>query len=179
MSGKTTFIKTIGVNIILGKSLGFCFATTAVLPRAMVKTSITRQDSLVSGKSYYFMEIEEIASFISLAATSQKYVFLIDEIFRGTNTVERLASAAAVLNSLCENNLCFVTTHDIELQQLLNGKFASCHFQERVEDRRYFFDYKIKKGHCVSGNAINLLELKGYPKEIIENARSLAKKLTS
>ena len=177
MAGKTTFIKTIGVNTILARSVNICLARKALLPEAIVKTSIKRQDSLDDNKSYYFMEIEDILSFIKASETDDRYLFLIDEIFRGTNTIERLSSATSVLEHLCGKDICLVTTHDIELQDLLDDQYEMYHFMEQVEGEKYFFDYKIKHGPCHSGNAIRLLELMGYPERIVKNAFSLADEL--
>lgn len=177
MSGKTTFIKTLGVNIILARTLNFCLAQSISIPNLFVKTSIRRNEELEDGKSYFFIEIEAIKNFIDLANTNNKYIFLIDEIFRGTNTIERLASSTAVLNHLEKDNYVFVTTHDIELQELLQNSFLMYHFSEQIKDEKLFFDYKIKPGACSSGNAIKLLDLMEYPSSITEEANFIASKL--
>lgn len=179
MAGKTTFIKTIGINFILAQTLNICLAKKAVIPRLIVKSAIRREDNLEESKSYYFVEIERLLSFIELSENKLKYLFLIDEIFRGTNTVERLSSSTAVLKYLDRNNFSFVTTHDIELQELLDNTFSIYHFSEQVTDHKFYFDYKIKKGTTFSGNAIKLLELKGYPEEIIKEAGSVRNLLLS
>ena len=177
MSGKTTFIKTLGVNFILAQTLNFCLAEKISIPKLIVKTSIKRNEELEEGKSYFFVEIEAIKNFIDLAEGKNNYLYLIDEIFRGTNTIERLASSTAVLKYLAENNRVFVTTHDIELQEMLLNTFMMFHFSEQVEDGRFFFNYKIQKGPCTSGNAIKLLEIMSYPKSITEEANLITKKL--
>lgn len=179
MAGKTTFIKTIGVNLLLSRSLDLCLAESADLPKACVKASIKRQDDLNDNKSYYYKEIEAILEFIRLSENGENYIFLIDEIFRGTNTLERLSSATAVLNHLCRKNISLVTTHDMELQDLLDGKFEMFHFMEQVENGIHFFDYKIKQGQCNSSNAIELLRIKGYPESIIQQALKLSKEIVS
>jgi DNA mismatch repair ATPase MutS len=179
MAGKTTFMKTIGVNILLGRTLNICLAGSANLPMVEVKTSIKRQDDLEDNKSYYYKEIESILEFIILSKNGGKYLFLVDEIFRGTNTVERLSSAAAVLNYLCKKNITMVTTHDLELQEFVDEKFEMYHFMEQVENGVHFFDYIIKPGPCTSRNAIKLLEIKGYPEIIVKDALRLLKKLSS
>lgn len=179
MAGKTTFIKTIGVNLIFSRSINLCHAESADLPMAYVKASIRRQDDLNDNKSYYYKEIEAILEFIRISEISNDHIFLIDEIFRGTNTIERLSSATAVLSYLCRKNIGMVTTHDMELQGLLNGKYEMYHFMERVENREHFFDYKIKPGPCNSGNAIKLLEIKGYPKSVVQQAIELSKEIQS
>lgn len=179
MAGKTTFIKTIGVNIILARTLGFTLAKSSRIPRMIVKSSIKIEDSIENSKSYYFTEVEEIQKLIKLSRTENNYLFIIDEIFRGTNTVERLGISSAVLKQLSHNNLALVTTHDIELQELLNNNFSMFHFNEQVEDDKYFFDFRIKEGPCSSGNAIKLLELVGYPVEITSQARQISAQILS
>ena len=173
MAGKTTFIKTIGINFILAQTLNICLAKKARLPALIVKSAIRREDNLEESKSYYFVEIERLLSFIELSENKLEYLFLIDEIFRGTNTIERLSSSTAVLKYLDRNNFSFVTTHDIELQELLNNNYRIFHFSEQVTGHKFYFDYKIKEGTTFSGNAIKLLEIKGYPKEIINEAGSV------
>jgi DNA mismatch repair ATPase MutS len=179
MSGKTTFIKTLGINFILAQTLYFCLAEKIGIPKLIVKTSIKRNEELEDGKSYFFVEIEAIKNFIDFADGKNNYLYLIDEIFRGTNSIERLASSTAVLKYLAENNRVFVTTHDIELKDLLQNTFSMYHFSEQVEDGKFFFNYKIQNGPCTSGNAIKLLEIMQYPKTIVDEASSMAKNFQS
>ncbi|MCP5062030.1 MAG: hypothetical protein GY936_06145 [Ignavibacteriae bacterium] len=176
MAGKTTFIKTVGVNFILAQTYNFCLSKSASIPKLIVKSAINRSEKLESDKSYFLVEVEELQNFIELSKTNSKYLFLIDEIFRGTNTVERLASSTAVLEYLNKNNFVFVTTHDIELQELLNHKYEMFHFSEQVEENNFYYDYKIQDGPTSSGNAIKLLEMKGYPEDITTKAKKLAEK---
>ncbi len=175
MAGKTTFIKTVGVNFIFAQTFNFCLSKSATIPQLFVKSAINREEDLEGGKSYFFIEIEELQNFIELSKTNTNYLFLIDEIFRGTNTVERLAASTAVLEYLNKNNFAFVTTHDIELQDLLNDKYEMFHFSEQVENNVFFYDYKLRKGPTSSGNAIKLLEIKGYPESIVTKAKMLSK----
>jgi len=119
--------------------------------------------------------IESILEFITLSEKSEGYIFLIDEIFRGANTCERLSSASAVLKHLSEKNINMVTTHDMELQSFLRDKHEIFHFMEQIENNEHFFDYLIKPGPCHSRNAIKLLELIGYPESIIKEALKLSK----
>ncbi len=171
MAGKTTFIKTVGINIILSQSINVCLAESANIPKVFIKSSISRQDDLNQNKSYYFREIEAILEFLNDSQNSDNYCFLIDEIFRGTNTLERLSASTAVLEFLGDKSITLVTTHDIELQELLNGKFKVFHFREQIDNNVHYFDYKIKPGPCSSRNAIRLLGIKGYPKSVIDNAQ--------
>jgi len=177
MSGKTTFIKTVGINFILSQSLFFSLSKEIYFPKLIIKSAIRRNEDLEEGKSYFFVEIESINNFIKLSEKKKKYLFLIDEIFRGTNTIERLASSTAVLKYLDMNNKVFVTTHDVELQDLLENNFKMFHFSEQVENSRFFFNYKIKEGPCSSGNAIKLLEIMKYPDSIISEANSIVKEI--
>ncbi|HEY2981695.1 MAG TPA: hypothetical protein VGJ22_10975, partial [Anaerolineales bacterium] len=110
MAGKTTFIKMVGANIILGRTLGVCFAAAAVIPRSKVMASIRAEHSIESGKSHFFAELERILSFVRMAEHGEQEVFLIDELFRGTNTPERIAAGKAVLESLGASAQVLVTT---------------------------------------------------------------------
>ncbi len=177
MSGKTTFIKTVGINFILSQTLYFSLSKHIDIPKLIVKSAIRRNEDLEEGKSYFFVEIESLNNFIVLSEEKNKYLFLIDEIFRGTNTIERLASSTAVLKYLDITNKVFVTTHDIELQDLLENNFKMFHFSEQIENGKLFFNYKIKEGPCSSGNAIKLLEIIKYPALIITEANAIVKKL--
>ena len=138
MAGKTTFIKTVGVNVILGRTLNFCLAERADIPRSTVITSIRRVDDISNDKSYYFVEVEHLLRAIELSKSGGDYLFIIDEIYRGTNTIERISAATAVLSYLGEKQQVLVTTHDVELQELLNENFDMYHFSEQVEGERYY-----------------------------------------
>ncbi len=177
MAGKTTFIKTIGVNLLLARTLGICHAESAQLPVLEILSTIRRRDDLKHGKSYYYVEIETILEFIKAADSGRNCLFLIDEIFRGTNTLERLSASSAVLSYLSDNCMVMVTTHDIELEKMLSDKFTMYHFQEQIEEGKHFFDYRIKPGPCSSRNAIRLLALTGYPSCITEKAHKISKQL--
>ncbi len=179
MAGKTTFLKTIGINVILSQTIYLCHAKKFVTPRYIVQSSIKREDELESSKSYFLVEIEQLKNFVNLSEKKDKYIFLIDEIFRGTNTVERLSSSTAVLDYLNNNSLVLVTTHDIELQNLLQESFDIFHFSEQVADNKYFFDYKVKHSACFEGNAIKLLEIEKYPTTITQKAKEIFNLLSS
>jgi len=122
-----------------------------------------------SGRSRYFAEIDANLGFIESAAQGDCQVLVIDELFSGTNTIERVAAAKAVLEALSARVQVLVTTHDVELQQLLSERFDRYHFREdpTVEG---FFDYKLRSGASYERNAIRLLERLGFPPEIIREA---------
>jgi hypothetical protein len=173
MAGKTTFIKMVGTNIILGQTLGVCFSARAVIPRSTVMALIRAEHSIESGKSHFFAEMERILSFVQTAERDDCQVFLIDELFRGTNTTERVAAGKAVLESLGANAQVLVTTHDIELQRLLEPRFLTFHFVEDP-DLPEIFDYRLQPGISTARNAIKLLEKVGFPPVIVQEARRLA-----
>lgn len=162
MAGKTTFIKMVGTNIILGRTLGVCFAATAVVPRSNVMASIRAEHSIESGKSHFFAELERVLSFVQSAERDDQVVFLIDELFRGTNTPERVAAGKAVLECLGAHAQVLVTTHDIELQHLLGPGFIMFHF---IEDPELpdIFDYRLQPGISTSRNAIKLMKRTQIP----------------
>ncbi|RAP55674.1 hypothetical protein BTJ49_14975 [Oleiagrimonas sp. MCCC 1A03011] len=169
MAGKTTMIKMVGTNIILGRTLGFCLASQASIPRSGVMASIRSEHSVESGKSHYFSEIETLRSFIQYAREQRSGIFIIDELFSGTNTVERIAIARAVLEKLSIDAMVMVTTHDVELQQTLSERFDLYHFQENP-DVDGFFDYKLIVGAATERNAIRLLDRIGFPGEVVARA---------
>lgn len=176
MAGKTTFIRVIGINVILSRTLWLSHAEKAIVPLCNVASSISNSDYLEEGKSYYFAELEHINRFLYLAESDEQYLFLIDEIFRGTNTVERIGSSAAVLEELAKGSMVFVTTHDRELEEFVKQSYLMWHFQE-TGDKEIPFDYKIRSGVCKSRNAIKLMASLGFPNEIVEKAKLVANQI--
>jgi DNA mismatch repair ATPase MutS len=162
-------IKMVGTNIILGRTLGFCLASRATIPQSSVMASIRSEHSVESGKSHYFGEIERLRTFIECAGRRSCQVFVIDELFSGTNTIERIAIARAVLEQLSMDAQVLVTTHDVELQQDLSEDYDLYHFQENP-DIEGFFDYKLMPGAAVERNAIRLLGRVGFPEEVVARA---------
>ncbi len=169
MAGKTTFVKMVAINVILGRTLGICLAEKATIPASPVMACIRSQESVQSGKSRYFAEIETILSFLNAGASSPLVV--IDEPFSGTNTNERIAAAMSVLSALSGHSLVLATTHDVELQELLQDRFDMYHFTENPE-LDDFFDYNLRTGPCTEGNALRLLARLGFPPHVINEATS-------
>jgi DNA mismatch repair ATPase MutS len=177
MAGKTTFLRTVGINVILAQTLNLCLAEKALMPRVMVRSSIRREDRLAQGDSFYAVELARIQEMIQDAEGDHLHLFLLDEIFRGTNTLERISAATAVLHYLGLAHLALVTTHDLELQDLLADSFDMFHFSEQIVEGKYGFNYRIQAGPTRGRNAIRLLELHGYPESITREARLLADRL--
>jgi hypothetical protein len=171
MSGKTTFLRTIGVNAVLAQTIATTLARGWRAPLLHVRSSIGRGDDLSQGKSYYLAEVERVGELVRDSGGDAQHLFVIDEIFRGTNTTERVAASRGVLAYLNRgDDLVFVATHDIELIELLGTRYDSYHFRELISGDELRFDYLIQSGPTTTRNAIALLELMRFPQEIIDDA---------
>jgi DNA mismatch repair ATPase MutS len=178
MSGKTTFMRTIGLNALLAQTIATCPATTYAGPFRRVVSSINLADSLPEGKSYYFAEAEAVLGFIKATETGVgSYLFILDELFKGTNTVERIAATKAVLAYLQPRSLVVASTHDGELGELLHPAYSEYHFSETVTEADWYFDYLLKPGPLTTRNAIRLLARAGYPASIVQDALALSQLL--
>ena len=178
MSGKTSFIRTIGINVITGLSLNTCFAENLSLPRTCIFSAIRISDDLMNDKSYYFEEVLTIKEMIDHGRSGKPNLFLLDEIFKGTNTVERISAGKAVLSYLAKSdNIVFVSTHDIELADLLKEEYVLYHFSEKIDQKSIDFDFKLKEGKLRNRNAIRILQINDYPDEIIGEAIEISKEL--
>ncbi len=178
MLGKTSFIRTIGINVITGLTINTCFAQHFTAPKMRVFSAIRISDDLLNDKSYYFEEVLTIKEMLDKSDDTKPNLFLLDEIFKGTNTVERISAGKAVLSSLNKaGNIVFVSTHDIELADLLNIEYDLYHFSEKVDHKTVDFDYKLKEGKLKTRNAIRILQINNYPEEIIKEAIDISKEL--
>ena len=176
MSGKTTFIRTIAINVLLAQTINTCFANDFKLSQSRLFSAIRIFDDLLNNKSYYFEEVLIIKDMINESLSQSNNIFFLDEIFKGTNTIERIAAGKAVLSYLAKSdkNIVFVSTHDVELADLLNNSYDLYHFTEIIQDKQICFDYKLKKGNLSTRNAIRILEINDYPNEIIKEAKAIA-----
>ena len=178
MSGKSSFIRTIGINVLTGLTLNTCFAEQFTMPRMRIYSAIRISDDLMNDRSYYFEEVLTIKEMIDRSSSSTPNLFLLDEIFKGTNTVERISAGKAVLSALAKNdNIVFVSTHDIELADLLKDEYELYHFSEKVDDRTVDFDYKLKEGKLKNRNAIKILQINDYPDTIVKEAIEISETL--
>ncbi|MCX6212853.1 DNA mismatch repair protein MutS [Spirosoma sp.] len=175
MSGKTTFVRTVGINALLAQTLNTCFARYWQMPLLNIHSAIRISDDLLSAKSYYFEEVLTLKTLLEASQSAGHHLFLLDELFKGTNTVERIAASKAVLSYLNQpTTFVFVATHDLELAQLLTGAFELYHFTEVVQRDTILFDYKLKPGILTGTNAIRILELNQYPLAVTQEATRLA-----
>jgi DNA mismatch repair ATPase MutS len=178
MSGKSTFLRTVILNSVLGQSLNLCFAESFASLILHAFSSVKIADNLQEGVSYYFEEVNIMHEMVIASGSGSGNLFIIDEIFKGTNTVERIALSKALLQYLSTpGNFVIASSHDIELVELLGNSFELYHFAESIQNDDLHFDHKIKPGPLKTKNAIRILEISGFPNEIIANARSFTKKL--
>ncbi|MBN8047697.1 MutS-related protein [Paraclostridium bifermentans] len=175
-SGKSTFIKTIAINAIMAQTIYTCFAKEYKTSYFNIYTSMALKDDIHSSESYYIVEIKSLKRILDQVQNNIPCLCFVDEILRGTNTVERIASSCEVLKNIGnENTLCFAATHDVELTYMLDDIFENYHFEETITDNDIKFDYKIHRGRAQTRNAIKLLEFMGYDKKLVENANYRAK----
>ena len=175
MSGKSTFIRAVNLNTLAAQTINTSFTKKSKTPILAIASSIRIADNINEDKSYYMEEVSSIGQLIECSnQVDFKCLFTIDEVFKGTNTIERISSAKAILEYLNkEDHLVLVSTHDIELTLLLKENFELHYFQESIEQEHLSFDYKLRQGALKKKNAIKILELAGYPKEIVEEAKKL------
>ena len=177
MSGKSTFLRTVIINSILAQTIYTCFADEFSTPFLRQFSSIRLDDSLQKGTSYFFEEVNLMGAMIRESEAGVQGIFFLDEVFKGTNTVERVAAAKAILSYLNqENNIVVVSTHDLELATMLDNEYDLYHFSEVFDNGEYQFDHKLKPGAMRTGNAIKILSRANYPEEIIREALSLSKR---
>ncbi|MBX0293115.1 hypothetical protein K3G63_21905 [Hymenobacter sp. HSC-4F20] len=180
MAGKTTFMRTLGVNALLAQTIATCPATAYRAPFCRVLTSLSLADSLPTGKSYYLVEAETMRQLLlACDAAPGSYLLLLDELFKGTNTQERIAATKAVLAYLQPRSWVVAATHDGELGALLHSSFVEYHFCETVTEEDWYFDYRLKAGPLTTRNAIRLLARLHYPAQVVAAAQALSTTLAT
>ena len=159
MSGKTTYLRTIGLNVLLGLCGSPVSADKMEFPPMEILSSIKNEDSLEEGISFFYAEVKRIAHILNRTKEEGKYLILLDELLKGTNTRERLIASKAIVQKLMKSNsVVFITTHDVDLA-IKTKKQKVAHFTETVKDNRMSFDYKIKDGVIRSTNALRILAI--------------------
>ena len=175
-SGKSTFLKTIALNQVLAQTCGFALAKEYRSCFFRVYSSMALRDNIQGSESYFIVEIKSLKRILDAAAENGNPVMcFVDEVLRGTNTVERIAASSQILKILAERGVtCYAATHDIELTTLLEESYANYHFKEDVKDDDVIFNYRLYEGKATSRNAIKLLGILGYDKDIISAAEQTA-----
>jgi len=174
-SGKSTFIKTIAINAILAQTIYTSVSRSYKASYFMVFTSMALTDNILGKESYYIVETKSLKRIIDRINNDIPVLCCIDEVLRGTNTLERIAASSRILSFMAKGNtLIFAATHDIELTHILENEYSNYHFQERIEGNEIIFDYKLYEGRAVSRNAIKLLKILAFPAELTEEAELAA-----
>ena len=169
-SGKSTFIKAIAINSILAQTIHTCTARKYKLTHSLVMTSMAVRDSIMEGDSYFITEIKSLKRVLDTIERMPCTCF-IDEILRGTNTIERIAASTAILKYLVGREcLCMAASHDIELTRIMEGLYDNYHFSETVKSEGVTFDFKLKEGAANTRNAIRLLGFLGYEPSVVDEA---------
>ena len=173
-SGKSTFIKAVGLCVITMQSFGFAPAKTYLAPWVEVMTSMALRDDIRKGESYYIVEAKSLKRIIDNTYSDHYVLCILDEILKGTNTTERIASSFGVLKSFIKDNVfVLAATHDYELTTMLN-QYEKYYFTEEIENNRVIFPYRIHKGVKAGKNAIKLLDILGFSKDIVNTASDMA-----
>ena len=168
MSGKSSFLKAIGVNLCLAYSGGPVNAESFHSALFRVFTCIKINDSIVDGFSFFYTEVKRLKALLDALQEDHQFplFFLIDEIFKGTNNRERLIGSRSYIQNLVgQNGSGLIATHDLELIKLADQfpSITNCHFREEVADGKMVFDYKLRPGPCPTTNALKIMRLEGLP----------------
>lgn len=168
MSGKSTFLRTIGINLCLAQAGGPVCAHSFEWTWSRLACCIRVDDSLDAGLSFFYAEVKRLKTILDTTqeSTAPPVLFLIDEIFKGTNNRERLIGSRAYITELSKGNgYGLVSTHDLELADLEHAVpgLTNAHFQETVLAGALTFDYQLRPGPCPTTNALRIMELEGLP----------------
>jgi len=165
MSGKSTLMRTVGVNTVLALAGAPVRAARLRLTPLAVGATLRIQDSLLEGTSRFYAEISRLRQLVELAADKLPLLFLVDEILAGTNSADRRVGAAAVLRGLVEQGaLGIASTHDLALTDIvtdLPGQAINMHFEDQLEDGQLRFDYRLRAGVVQRSNALALMRAVG------------------
>lgn len=174
-SGKSTFLKNVAINMILAQTIHTSLSSSYRASMCKVMTSMALHDDLQRGESYYIVEIKSLKRILEEAEKGEPVLCIVDEVLRGTNTIERIAASSQLLAHLRRPNvICFAATHDIELSYILDRMYTNYHFEEQITEHDVRFNYLLKEGRAISRNAIALLEMIGYDRKIVQAARASA-----
>ena len=161
MSGKSTLLRSLGLNVVLAMAGAPVRAERLLLSPFRLGASIRVSDNLLEGESRFYAEIRRIRDILDLAQSSPPALFLLDEIFSGTNSHDRRIGAQAILRSLVERGaLGLVTTHDLALtrmQEDFGTRARNVHFEDEIIDGRMRFDYRMREGVVARSNALELM----------------------
>jgi hypothetical protein len=165
MSGKSTLLRTVGINAVLAQAGAPVRAASLRLSPLQPGATLRIQDSLQEGRSRFYAEITRVRALADIATGPMPLLFLLDELFHGTNSHDRLVGASGVLRSLLNRGaIGLVTTHDLALTSIaraLAPLAVNVHFEDRFEGGEIHFDYRMKPGPVARSNAIALMRAVG------------------
>lgn len=181
-SGKSTFLKTIALSVVMAQTINTVLADSYHAPFYRIFSSMSLKDSIFNKESYYMAEIKSIKRILDSInsvdnnkSESEYIICFVDEVLRGTNTVERIAASTQILKSFGKKNVkCFAATHDVELTKILEEIYDNYHFQEEIQGNDVLFNYQLIKGKATTRNAIKLLDIIGYDTTIVKSAERQA-----
>ena len=166
MSGKSTLLRTIGLNAVLAMAGAPIRGNSLRLSPLTIGTCIRRNDSLQQGRSGFYTEILQLRRVFQLTDDSVALLFLFDELLEGTNSKDRRIGAEGLLKGLLSRRaIGVVTTHDLALTEIANssnGQIRNMHFEDQVQDGKMHFDYKLREGVIAKSNALELMRLMGF-----------------
>ncbi len=165
MAGKSTFLRSVGVNIALAVMGSAVYARSLTVSNMKVISSMRISDNLEENTSTFYAELKKLKEVIGAVYQNEKVFLLLDEILRGTNSADRHTGSKALIKQLIQHNAVgLIATHDLELAKLAEkfpGKLHNYHFDVQVANDELFFDYKLKRGICTSMNASILMKKTG------------------
>lgn len=161
--GKSTLLRAVGLNLVTARAFGFCYAAHAVTPLLPVYASMQNEDALASGESFYMAELRRGQELLALAA-QRPAVFLVDEIFRGTNYLESVSAAAAVLHTLAARGRLVVASHHLVLAALLAEQLQAWCVSRTADG------WELAPGLLQDTNGIALLAERGFAADIVSRA---------
>lgn len=175
-SGKSTFLKSLAIAAVLAQSLATVPAGSYRAPFFKVETSMAIRDSLLKGESYFVVEIKSLKRILDdVSEINPPVLGIVDEVLKGTNTIERIAASAQILAEMAKGRgLVVAATHDIELTEILADLYENWHFSGEVRDGDVRFSYHIEKGATKERNAIALLKVLGYDPGLADRAERSA-----
>lgn len=177
-SGKSTFLKTVALNAILAQSIHTVTATAYRSSFFRVFSSMALRDNLEGEESYFMVEIRSLKRIVDASADREgtaPVLCFIDEVLRGTNTVERIAASSQIMKLLAESRcMCFAATHDVELTYMMERYYDNYHFREEIVEDDVQFNYTLYAGRSDTRNAIKLLKIMGYDDTLTEQAETIA-----
>lgn len=172
-TGKSTYLKMIALNALLAQSFGIVFANTYHSCFFYISTSMSIHDRLEAGESTFVAEGKSLKYLLDAGSAELPSLCVIDEILRGTNTLDRISASAVILKEFTKRPCrCVIATHDIELTQLLHHEYRCAHFSEKMTKGKMMFDYHLHEGVTKTRNAIDLLQIFTYDTVLVQDARN-------